>query len=485
MKLNSKRSALAIILLACSIAQASTSQLASAVDQLLADPLLRHGSQGVVVKSLRTGRVLYDRSGDTVLIPASNMKLLVSAAALDTFGPEHMFVTRIYSAGTLSTDGTLVGDIVLVGGGDPVLKRKDLAELARSVAEKGVRRVKGVVVGDDTLFDDVRLGLGWAWSDEPYYYSAEISALCIDGNSVDVSVLPGSAAGQPVKVRLEPETSYLRVVNTAVTSGSGTSTISVDREHGKNVVRVSGRLPIGVKYTDPVERISVADPPRYVAEEFRSALEAAGVKVEGRALSRKLPAGATQLAEHASPPLREILLALLKPSDNLIAEMLFKSLGAAKTGFGTAESAEAAEMEFVRRAGMDPGAIGIADGSGLSRRNYISPNNLVALLSYMWRHKYGRVYTDSLPVAGVDGTLRRRMKGTPAEGNVRAKTGYVSRVSCLSGYVTTKSGEPLVFSIMMNGHLSPVTEATAVQDRICELLAKYSESPSKDLPQGN
>lgn len=470
---------LLLALTVTSVAQADAN-LSSRIDRLLASPALVHGTQGVIVQSLSTGRVLYERNADLALVPASNFKLLVSAAALDRFGPEHRLLTRVCFTGNVGSNGALSGDIVLVGGGDPLLSRADLLELARAVAAKGVRSVTGAVVGDDTLFDDVRLGLGWAWSDEPYYYSAEISALCLDGNAVDVYVSPGAGAGESARVRIDPPTSFVRVENTAVTALSGEDSISVSRVHGRNVIRVTGNVPVGLQVKGPIERISVVDPALYAATEFRSALEASGVKVAGRTFTRKLSLGSTPAAEHLSPPLSVILSKLLKPSDNLIAEVLFKSLGAATSGVGTAETAQAAEIEFIKRSGMDPGAVSIADGSGLSRRDYTTPQNLVLLLKYMWGHKNGRVFIDALPIAGVDGTLRNRMKGTAAAGNVRAKTGYVSRVSCLSGYVTTKSGDPLAFSIMMNGHLCPNSDATRVQDAICEALAGYN---AELLPQ--
>lgn len=462
------------LLIATSAASADTNSLASSINELLTSPKLKHGVQGVVVESLSTGTVLYERNRDLVFIPASNFKLLVSAAILDRLGPESKYVTGVYRSGVLAANGTLNGDLFLVGGGDPVLSGDDLAGLAKQVRAAGIRRVTGAVIADESRFDNVRLGEGWAWSDEPFYYSPEISALDLDENAVQVFVEPGEREGNEAKVRLAPPTDYLRVSSTAKTGApTAVDTGSVDRVHGRNVVQASGIVPMGKKSSAAVEKVSIGNPALYAAATFVAKLRAAGVSVAKRPYVYAKPTDAVLVAEHRSPPLSELLQRLLKPSDNLIAEVFLKTLGAEVYGKGTTEAGVKAEWEFLKKAGLDMGAISIVDGSGLSRRDYISPANLVTLLRYMWAHPNSRVFVDALPIAGLDGTLHRRMNGTVAQGNVRAKTGYLNHVSCLSGYVTTASGEPLVFSIMLNGHLCPNSDATGIEDKICELLAGY------------
>ncbi|MBI2843623.1 MAG: D-alanyl-D-alanine carboxypeptidase/D-alanyl-D-alanine-endopeptidase [Armatimonadetes bacterium] len=469
---NRRTFVLAVVLIACLSIKSPASELKAAIDALLGDPALKRGVQGVVVESLSTGRVLYEKNSDVALIPASNFKLIVSAAALDRLRPDHTFATHLYTAGRLDGQGALHGDLVLVGGGDPVFSTADLRSLAEDVRRTGIRRVTGAVIADDTLFDDVRLGEGWRWDNESDYYSAQISAICLDRNVVDVYVRPGRRVGATARVTLDPPSGYFTIRNTATTGPPDSeNTVFVARARAKNEIRISGSVPLGYSSSKPTEPITMEEPALYAAAILQGLLRRAGVVVEGRAAAGNKPDDAKILVEHRSPPLRDILPLLLKPSDNLIAEVLLKSLGAEIKGEGTAAAGIDVERDFLGRVGLDLDAVAFADASGLSRLNYITPGNLIVLLRYMWSHQHSRIFIDSLPVGGIDGTLRRRMRDSEAGGNVRAKTGHVSRVSNLSGYVTTRSGEPLVFSIMMNNHLCPQKEARRIQDSICELLA--------------
>ncbi len=452
---------------------AAEGALATQIDALLADPNLDHGIQGVVVKSLKTGAVLYERNADITLIPASNMKLLVSAAALDRLGPAFTFRTEVLAAGNVRKGGVLSGDLVIKGEGDPTLSTGDLAAMAKQVKASGIAKVTGNLVVDDSAFDNQRLGWGWSWDDEPYYYSAQISALNLNRNTVDVYVQPGKTVGAKALVRTEPATNYMTIESTAVTGkADSTKSLWVYRKRGRNVITVSGSIPLGSKVTGPEEAITMEEPALYVGDVFKTELARAGVQVVGKVLAGKASASAKVVASATSPPMSEIIALLNKPSDNLIAEVLLKTLGLKLKGKGSTEAGAQVEAEFLEQAGLDMSALRIVDGSGLSRLNLISARNLLALLEYMHKHKHAQFYIDSLPVAGVDGTLRNRMKGTPAEANVQAKTGYVSRVSSLSGYVKTKSGEPLAFSIVMNNHLCANTPCRTVQDNLCRLLAE-------------
>lgn len=355
-----------------------------------------------------------------------------------------------------------------------MLTREHLEALAKRVKAAGIRKVTGSVVGDDSPFDEIRLGNGWSWDYESYYYAAQISALNLDRNVVDVWVRPGRKAGVPALVQLDPSTGYMNVRNECTTSATGTkNTVAVDRLRGRNVIRVTGSVPIGYKPVKAEEAITVEDPTLFACVTFVEMLERQGIEVDRQPSRGRLPEGANVIATHNSVPLALILSLMNKPSDNLIAECLLKALGRVVKGKGTAEAGREAELEFLEKAGADIAAVSISDGSGLSRLNYISPANLVRVLSYMHRHKHSKVFADSLPVAGVDGTLKSRMKGTSAAGKVRAKTGYLSRVRALSGYATTKSGETLAFSILMNGHLCEGSEATSVQDRLVETLCSW------------
>jgi len=446
--------------------------ISESIDAFLSEAALAHGIQGVVIESLKDGRVIYERNRHLVFIPASNMKLIVSATALVRLGPDYTYTTTLYRTGRVR-NGVLYGDLVLKGDGDPLLMPSDLKAMIADVKRMGIRRVNGRVLGDDTKFDDARLGCGWNWDDEPYYYSAQISALSLNENVVNVYVKPGKRVGAPASIALDPPTSYVTVRNHATTGAARSEkTVAVDRLRGKNVIRVTGSIPVDYESKEPEEPITVEEPALFAATVLREMLIKEGISVSGPAMLGRVPLGAASVSSRASLPLKAILARLNKPSDNLIAELLLKTLGAKIKGKGTTAAGREVEMEFLKNeVGADIGEIAIVDGSGLSRLNYVSPDVFVKLLRYMYAYKDARDYLDSLPIAGVDGTLRRRMKGTGAEGNVRAKTGYVSRVSSLSGYVTTKGGEPLVFSMLMNNHLCRNSEATAVQDKICAFLA--------------
>ena len=461
-----------LILHLCGYALAADTTLAQTIDQALADPVLAHGVQGVLIESLKDGSVLYEKNSDLTFVPASNFKLIVSAASLDLLGPDYKIPTIVYMSGQQKPAGYFRGDIILVGGGDPVLKREHLEAMAAKIKAMGIKTIKGNIIGDDSRFDTVRLGWGWAWDDESYYYAAQISALNLDENVVDVWVRPGRKAGDPALVKVIPSTGYMTVLNECKTSTAGSSKdLLVERVHGRNIIRVTGTVPLDYKPADYEEAITMDEPTLYACQSLIEILRHEGIKVIGKAVRGRKPTDADLVTTIYSPPLSEMLALLSKPSDNLIAECLLKNLGARLKGKGTAAAGEEVELEFLKKIGADMTAVSITDGSGLARMNLISPRNLVTILKYMYRHKHSKVFLDSLPIAGVDGTLRNRMKDTAAQGNVRAKTGYVSRVSTVSGFVTTKSGEQLVFSIMMNNHLCRNKEATAVQDKILEALA--------------
>ena len=294
----------------------------------------------------------------------------------------------------------------------------------------------------------------------------------LNRNTVDIYVKPGKEVGDKADVSLVPETNYFTIESTATTGAPGSrNTIWVSRPLGRNIIRVSGSIAKDAKVTGRETLRSVAEPQLYAGHVLLTALGKCGVEVLGEMTTARLPEDSKLLAVHKSPPLSRILSLLNKPSDNLIAEVLLKYIGAYVKGDGSASGGAAVEEEFFKRIGMDMDGISIADGSGLSRLNYISANNLIVLLDYMHTAKHSKVFVDSLPIAGVDGGLYSRMRDTRANKNVRAKTGYINRVSSLSGYVNTKSGEPLAFSILMNHHKCPNSSATAIQNKICALLA--------------
>ncbi len=480
-------------------ATATALTLAARLDTLIA-PVAAQAAVGVCVCSLDQGDELYARNADAAFVPASNQKLLIAAAALDALGPDFCFTTRLLLLGPRH-GATLDGDLILRGGGDPTLTTAGLAALADRVAALGLRRVTGRVRADDSVFDRERLGSGWSWDDEPYAYAAPISGLTVNKNSVGVEVRPAARPGLPLKVRLDPPAAPMNVTVRAVTAPAGEAgSLSITRTRAQDEIRVTGRLPLDGEPV--VTRVTVENPPLYAATVLAALLKARGVRVSHPAVGLGTPVGAVLLGEEKSPPLAAIIREMNKTSDNLIAETLLKRLGVEAAGEGTPASisgsprsstrmaaptvtlpgvgiggrGERVLRAFLTRAGLRGPALVIADGCGLSRLNLVSPRNLVALLAAMDRHPARAAFFDSLPIAGVDGTLRRRMGGTAAAGAVRAKTGTLTHVTALSGIVTTRSGERLAFSVLTNnfpGALTAPGGPRPMEDAIAAALAEY------------
>ncbi|GLY21782.1 D-alanyl-D-alanine carboxypeptidase/D-alanyl-D-alanine-endopeptidase [Micromonospora sp. NBRC 101691] len=489
--------ALALVALATAVATATTSaapttataespspaetRLSATLDAILADARLDGAQAGVVVADATTGDTIYQRNGDRRLIPASNTKLLTSAAAMELLGPGHRFTTDVLRSGT-KRGSVLTGDLHLRGGGDPTMLAADYDALAARVAAAGIRMVTGDLVADDTRYDATRLGPDWTWDDEPYYYAAQISALTVapdtdyDAGTVIVSAAPGADAGQRPKISLTPSTGYLRIDNRATTVATGTTSISFDREHGTNTVVVTGQIALAA--TPSSDWVTVWEPTGYAADVFRTALRKHGVRVLGKTVpGRATPTGATGVARHDSMPLAELLVPFMKLSNNGHAEVLTKEIGRVLSGSGTWSAGIAAISRYVADAGMDTGALRQRDGSGLSRRNLVPPDEFVDLLVAVRAEPWFDAWYAALPVAGnaerfVGGTLRSRMAGTPAANNVRAKTGSLTGVSGLSGYVTDADGRQLVFSVVLNNYLA--SSVKNLEDQIAIALASYT-----------
>ncbi|MCC6731578.1 MAG: D-alanyl-D-alanine carboxypeptidase/D-alanyl-D-alanine-endopeptidase [Chthonomonadales bacterium] len=471
--------ALAALLL-CAAATASAraddmAALAERLDACMASPELRGGIRGIVVESLRDGAVLYRRNPDVLFLPASNQKLLTSAAALHLLGPDWRFVTALLATGRLDADGVLHGDLFLRGGGDPLLTEGELGGLVRAAWKVGIRRVEGGVVGDGSCFPGPPYGDGWAWDDMSFYYSAAVAGLNVNENVVRVFVDPGRTVGAPARARVEPAAGMMVLKCAATTSDRGAPpSLNVGRALGLNRIEVGGTLPpdAPAPARGPI-RVTVDDPPLYAAWVLAERLRRVGIVLRRPPRTGVTPRSAREIARHAGLAFAEVLKRLNKPSDNLVAECLLRAMGMAHEGKGTVGAGRGAALRWFTEIGMDPEGIDMADGSGLSRQNLVTPGNLARLLRHMQGDPLGPTYIASLPIAGVDGTLHNRMKGTPAQGNCRAKSGYVSSVSSLSGYVTAADGEPLLFVILMNNHRARNAVAMAAQDRFVEALASW------------
>ncbi|MCD0443596.1 D-alanyl-D-alanine carboxypeptidase/D-alanyl-D-alanine-endopeptidase [Glycomyces sp. A-F 0318] len=471
----------AITLAGTMVAQAEETgdaALAAAIDAILKDNRLTDSQAGVVVADAETGEVLYDRGGDKRAIPASNDKLFTTAAALEQLGGDFTYATEV--TGDRPVDGVVAGDLYLRGAGDPTILEADYDRLAEDLADLGVSTIDGDLVADDTAFDAVRSGAEWGWSDLQYVYAAEISALTVasgddyNAGSVRVYIEPGAAEGDAATVEMVPANDYVEIVNTA-TTGASTS-ISVNRDPHDNVIRVSGTVAAGGDGTYATR--SVIEPTQLVADVFADSLADAGITLNGDLrFGEATPQGGELLASHESAPLSELTADVLKPSNASMAEALFKTLGYHDSGQGTFASGKAAVYDALRPYGVDDGPVRIADGSGISRHNMLTAGTITDLLSGVKDASWFGTWYDALPIACEDGTLASRMCGTPAEGNARAKTGSMTSVSALSGYVTDADGRELVFGVVFNDFLYSTVKD--IEDKIAAALAGYSASSTE------
>lgn len=461
---------------------AQATGLTQQLDTLLTNPAFTGSQVELVVRDATTGELVYDRNGGNRLLPASNMKLFTSTAAMDLLGPSFRFHTDALAKAPVQ-DGKLRGDLYLKGYGDPTTLASDYAALARQVAASGVRRIDGDIVADDTYFDSIRLGDIWSWDDEPFYYNAQISALTVapntdyDSGTVIVQYGPGSAPGQPAKLTLIPQNSLITFRGTVTTGAPGSdNTFSIEREHGTNVVNVSGSIPAD---DDPaLEWVTVWEPTNYAADVFRRALRDAGVEVRGHTERGTTPAGTRMLGRDTSMTLGEMLTPFLKLSNNMHAETLVKTLGAVQAASGSWSAGLGVVTNWARTAGVDTSTVRFSDGSGLSRKDNVTGDAITDVLVAARTKPWFQQWYDALPIAGnpdrfVGGTLRNRMGGTPAANNVHAKTGSLTGVTALSGYVTDADGRALVFSMVSNNYL---TSPRSVEDAVAITLASYSDS---------
>ncbi|WFB09199.1 D-alanyl-D-alanine carboxypeptidase/D-alanyl-D-alanine-endopeptidase [Streptomyces sp. LX-29] len=456
--------------------------LKEAIDEILTDPRLAGGAASVVVADAAGGEVLYEHRPTDRLLPASNTKLITSAAAMELLGPGYRFRTDVLTEGR-QTGPVLDGDLYLRGGGDPTMLAKDYDALAKKIADTGVRKVTGRLVADDTRFDAERLGRSWAADDESAYYAAQISPLSVapdtdyDAGSLIVETRPGASAGDRVTVTPVPGTGYVRIDNRATTAARGApTTLSVQRRHGGNTLTVTGAVPVGAA---PVRQwISVWEPTGHAAAVFADALKRHGVHLAGPTrLGLPTPSGARPLAVHRSMPLKKLLVPFMKLSNNIHAEVLTKTLGyeaPASAGRGTWSAGLTAIRGFLEKEGVDTATLRQADGSGLSRLNALPARQLARLLVSVRDADWYPDWHASLPVACapdrmVGGTLRTRMCRTPAAGNAHAKTGSLTGASALSGYVKDARGRELAFSIVLGGYLAPSVKS--VEDAIVVTLA--------------
>ena len=416
----------------------------------------RSGEWGVMVTSVSRGDTLFSRNPGEEMRPASTMKLFTTGLAFDRFGPDYQFSTDVLRDGALSSDGTLQGNIILRGDGDPSLSGRfmdggpnaPMAALAQKVVAAGVKRITGDVVGDATAFDGALIPDGWLTRYLGAGYAARVSGLSLNENIIWVAVSPGT--GSRAEVALEPMTTAFTVVNNAHTvAGRGASLRMSKRSDGTITVSGSiGRSAGTRRYSFVVD-----DPAMFATGALRAALQAAGVKIGGSTRLGPTPPAAVKMASLQSPTLARMVSAMNRESINHYAELLFRdgARGPKHSVQGTVANGNYAMHQFFATVGADTSKIINADGSGLSVNDRITARSMIKLLDYAHRAPWGPEFHASLPVAGESGTQRTRMKGSPAQGNLHAKTGTTNDVIALAGYVTATDGEILAFSFLYNG----------------------------------
>lgn len=479
------------------------------IEAILSQPDLLRGFWGIEIRSLNTGKVLYALNAEKLFTPASNTKLFTTAAALSLIGSDYKFRTTIETYGSLDKYGRLTGDLVLIGRGDPNLSGRELPynmrtqrdadsarvleQLADELVQKGVKYVDGDIIADDSYFAFERYGEGWSQDDLVWPDGAPVSALTINDNVIFVNILPGARAGDKAFVSVTPFADYYTIDNRMLTTPAGSGRkIYINREPGSTTLTLWGTMPMDD--TGVNEGLAIEDPAEFAAALFRHLLEVRGIAVYGKqrthhtelaslstftsvviASSRggdehalASPTGPLVLGEYQSAPLSEDIQVINKVSQNLHAEILLRLLGREKGTGGTVQAGLEVLRGFLNNAGISGDDYSFYDGSGLSRQNLATPHAVVELLQYVSAQPWAKEFRDSLPVAGVDGSLADRFKELDPLAHVYGKTGSLGGVKTLSGYATTAKGQQLAFSILSNNLSVPGKRVNDAIDSMIE-----------------
>ena len=474
----------------------SVSELRDRLSQHVSQEKFSQGTWGVKVVSLDSGVTLFETNANKLLKPASNAKTFTGALALDVLGPDYRIRTSLLSESTPDRRGRLKDDLIIYGRGDPSFAArfhdgnytKLLEPVIEAIRKAGIKQIDGDLIGDDTFFSGPPYGASWTWDDLQYYYGAEVSALTYQDNVIDLILQP-SSEGKPCKIILKPDSTYLELINRTRTGDANRrASINVLRPLGERSAYITGGLPRDHK--DFEDSVTVPQPALWFVHSLREELKREGIKVRGtiRAQSwpeheKTNPADYKELGFTESAPLSEIVAKMLKPSQNLYAQLLLLQVGAQSNSRtyrtnSTTEDAGIAELRaFVARASIDPGEVLLDEGSGLSRSALVTPNALVSLHKYMATHPHGAIYRESLPAPG-EGTLRARFKDL-SSGKLRAKTGTIRYVNALSGYLETAANEQLAFAVLLNAYDESSSESRAEIDTIVRLLTRLAEKTEK------
>jgi D-alanyl-D-alanine carboxypeptidase/D-alanyl-D-alanine-endopeptidase (penicillin-binding protein 4) len=460
--------------------------LQSKIRFTLQKPELRRGNIGVKIVSLDTGKTVFEQNSDKYFMPASNMKVFTVAAAIEKLSPNFQFVTSVYAPAMPDENGVIKGDLTIYGRGDISFSTafsegdyyKGLDNLVEKIAQSGVKKIEGNLIGDESYFRGDSLPGSWEWDDLQWYYGAGISALSLNDNAVDLRILPGSNGASCI-AQVLPNNNIVRIINKCTTSGTKRN-LQVTKKLDQNIIEISGTMPFNDSgYTG---YIAVSRPADLFIALLRQRLEQKGITITGQNRTFNnanfSSANKIEIAKLESTQLSIIAQKTLKPSQNLYTETLLWTLGE-QLGDKTNLNATSAEKgldvvkKFLQGIGVAPDGIVQYDGSGLSRHNLVTPEAVVQVYQYMAKSPYSIAWNAALTIGGVDGTLKNRFKGTSAEANVRGKTGTIDQVSSLSGYLTSTSGEKFVFSIIVNG-VNPTSLRTKTIDEIVIALSDFN-----------
>ncbi|MDN4607662.1 D-alanyl-D-alanine carboxypeptidase/D-alanyl-D-alanine endopeptidase [Sporosarcina highlanderae] len=463
-----------------SMVQASSRNYQSmekSLNAIMNDSSMKSVNSSITVRKASTGEIIYQSNGMNKVTPASTLKLLTSAAALETLGEGYRFRTDLLTDGSISK-GVLKGNIYLRGQGDPTLLKSDLDQFAANLAKMGVKQITGNLIGDDTWFDSVKLSPGIDKNDETYYYAAQIAGLTLspntdyDAGTVIVNAQPAKN-GYKAKVTLTPDNSIVTVVNKSKTVPKGyKNTLSIKRQQGTNNIVITGNVPVGSAGSK--QWVTVSNPTAYTLDVFKKSLASKGIKFtsSSKTIRGQVPLNAKVIASKQSMPLKNLMKPFMKLSNNTHAEILAKTMGRQVYGEGSWDTGLRVMREYAQLSGLNDSEWLFEDASGISHNNKVSSEQLSELLFLVRFAPWYGSFVQGLPISGmsdrmVGGTLKNRLTGASIKGKVTAKTGSLNNVNSLAGYVQNKHGETLIFTVLIQGQSKT---AIPIIDRIATIL---------------
>ncbi|GAB5465570.1 MAG: D-alanyl-D-alanine carboxypeptidase/D-alanyl-D-alanine-endopeptidase [Candidatus Kapaibacteriales bacterium] len=462
-------------------------ELKSDIAAILESPELLNAHIGISVYSISNSKSLYRYNSTKNFVPASIMKLLTTSAALITLGADFTYQNKLYVSGDISLDGKLIGDIIILGSGDPTLSEYfhqdptvQFDDWIQQLRLLGINSINGNIIADDSYFDNEPYPTGWDYKDLIHPYAAQVSALNIFDNSITISISPADSIGGEALIEAVPNSGYVEIINNVdIVSPEKSSKISMTSLPHSNIIEVSGNIYNSKRSTTRKMQAAIDSPSHFFLDLFIKRLSEFEIEFVGQALdfeelNQEIDySTANEIGGWVSPPLKSIIANTNKVSNNLSAETILKTIAREKSGLGSFENGIDVVQKELSKSGLNPNNYVMVDGSGLSRNNLLSPIDVTKLLSWLIKSKYRNNFLNSLAKPGEEGTLSNRLEGTIAKNRLKAKTGSLSNVSNIAGYVETESGEKLVFCIMVNNYTVPTSVIRNIQDLMILRLCSY------------